>query len=256
MQRIMRYPGSKARPVPVINEIYLKSGMHSFIDVFGGSGTVLLNIKSGSKVYNDIDPDLYFIFEAIKNNYTEFAAELRKISQTKETFIDFGRRTVKASDPSGRIYNAVRTFWKFNTLFGGLGDTYGKMDKSTYGRFIKSIESLENSVGQIRTWTLENIDFRDVVRKYDDGRSFFYFDPPYSGKNWYNYNFKRDDYEDLKGMMRKISGKYIMNLDFADEYLKSIFGNPAFVRKYVDLNGRNDDNGKKFRYISFYTNVG
>ncbi len=255
MQRIMRYPGSKARPLPVIREIYLKSGSESFIDVFGGSGTVLLNIESISKVYNDIDPDLYSIFEAIKNNYTEFAAELRKIAKTKETFMGFGKGTVTISRSSGGIYNAARTFWKFNTLFGGLGDTYGKMDKSTYGRFIKSIKILEESVNDIRSWTLENMDFREIVRKYDGVRSFFYFDPPYPGKNWYNYNFKREDYEDLRSLMRKMSGKYLMNLDSADECLKSIFGNPSFVRKYVNLNGRDDSNGKKFRYVSFYTNV-
>ncbi|MGC8609179.1 MAG: DNA adenine methylase, partial [Thermoplasmata archaeon] len=86
MLRIMRYPGSKARLIPAIKELYLKSGADTFIDVFGGSGTVLLNIVSEIKIYNDIDKDLFNFFNTVRCSSYDLINNLKTISRSDIIF--------------------------------------------------------------------------------------------------------------------------------------------------------------------------
>ena len=50
-----------------IREIFNKSGKNTLIDVFGGSGKVLLNLNAKIKIYNDINNNLVNFFTELKN---------------------------------------------------------------------------------------------------------------------------------------------------------------------------------------------
>ncbi|MCL5732355.1 MAG: DNA adenine methylase, partial [Candidatus Thermoplasmatota archaeon] len=65
--RIMKYPGSKVAIVPDIVSEFRRSGMQRFVDVFGGSGLVSLNIGAREIVYNEIDKDLVSLYRIIKS---------------------------------------------------------------------------------------------------------------------------------------------------------------------------------------------
>ncbi|WP_367181933.1 DNA adenine methylase, partial [Ferroplasma sp.] len=53
MISLLRYPGGKFYMLEDIKEIFNKSGKTTVIDVFGGSGKVLMNLNAKIKVYND-----------------------------------------------------------------------------------------------------------------------------------------------------------------------------------------------------------
>ena len=55
MKSLFSYAGGKMHLINYIKEIYIKSHKNAFIDVFGGSGKILMNIDSKKKIYNDID---------------------------------------------------------------------------------------------------------------------------------------------------------------------------------------------------------
>ena len=60
---------------------------------------------------------------------------------------------------------------------------------------------------------VENLDFEDVVQKYDSETTYFYMDPPYwKTENYYsNHDFDRTDHERLANCLKQIKGKFSLS---------------------------------------------
>jgi len=60
---------------------------------------------------------------------------------------------------------------------------------------------------------VENLDFQQVVEKYDSPTTYFYMDPPYwKTENYYsNHDFDRDDHERLANTLKAIQGKFSLS---------------------------------------------
>ena len=104
-------------------------------------------------------------------------------------------------------------------------------DGTTFGRRFKGHKGvprfhIENFL-YVKDWTIENMDFRVLMKKYNKPRVFYYLDPPYisSGKK-YKHSFKLQDLIDLKKAMDEHQGSYLLNLSFYDEGMEDIFGKP------------------------------
>jgi DNA adenine methylase len=60
---------------------------------------------------------------------------------------------------------------------------------------------------------VENLDFNDVVQKYDSPTTYFYMDPPYwKTENYYsNHDFDASDHERLSISIKNIQGKFSLS---------------------------------------------
>jgi len=198
------------------------------VDVFGGSGKVLLNIPQEwekMKVYNDINEELYITFKVLQDprKRVQLSRKLRLAFSHSGIFRDMRRRHFRSD---------VDTAFKVLYL-----QTYSYMgDGSTYGRYYKGHKvkrfSIENFI-YVRDWMIENMDFRDLMDRYKRERVFFYLDPPYisSGKK-YRYSFSINDMKDLKYKMEAHKGSHILNLSSFDEGREEIFGEPNRMMDY------------------------
>ena len=286
--RLLKYPGAKFVVIPDIRKVFNNSHCNLFIDVFGGSGSVSLNINSPITVYNDIDPQFTNLFNSIKYKPEILYEMLKEEVANEGEDPKFGtaphhnsdtgtggrrkvRKTGKAGKGSGQPWDlsgpvsgsipvdplmARDTMVRFSRSFGGLGDTYGtQREKSSDLYLKKTLYSFGKIHDVVRKWQIENLDFRVVIRKYDSEGAFFYLDPPYPGKNWYNYNFTESDFLDLTDFLKRVKGKYLLNLDADDISLVRIFGKPSLIRKYANQNGPALNRRDMMRSRSFYTNV-
>jgi len=249
----MKYPGSKTAIVDEIQKYYDLSKCSKFVDVFSGSGSVIINIHAGIEVYNDLNRELYVLFSTLKNNFTEFYKAAAALAYDRNMFFDYydGRIVMDTGNPG--IEKAFSIFFNFNSGFGGMGDTYGKKDKSLYGTYRKNVSNLLKAEPKIRKMKIENMDFREVIDKYDDPDTFFYLDPPYPGKDWYVHNFLESDFIELKNIIKSIKGIYLMNFNSIDALPVKVFGKPTFVKDYANENGKPGETGT--RKVSFYTNM-
>ena len=166
--------------------------------------------------------------------------------------IDGERIVMDTGNPE--VEKAFSIFFNFNTGFGGMGETYGKKDKSLYGTYRKNVSNLLKAEPKIRRMKIENMDFRELIDKYDDHDTFFYLDPPYPGKDWYVHNFLESDFIDLKKVIGSIEGTYLMNFNSIDGLPVKVFGKPSFVKEYRNENGKPGVTSS--RKVSFYTNSG
>ena len=60
---------------------------------------------------------------------------------------------------------------------------------------------------------VENLDFQEVIQKYDSPTTFFYMDPPYwKTENYYsNHDFDSEDHERLAITLKNIKGRFALS---------------------------------------------
>lgn len=91
---------------------------------------------------------------------------------------------------------------------------------------------------------VENLDFQEVIEKYDSPTSYFYTDPPYwKTENYYsNHDFDRADHERLADTLKNIEGKF--SLSYYDFPLLSEWF-PYFDYNWQDKNFKKSAAAKK-----------
>ena len=91
---------------------------------------------------------------------------------------------------------------------------------------------------------VENLDFQEVIEKYDSPTSYFYTDPPYwKTENYYsNHDFDRADHERLAETLKNIEGKF--SLSYYDFPLLSEWF-PYFDYNWQDKNFKKSAAAKK-----------
>ncbi len=123
MISLLRYPGGKFYMLEDIKEIFNKSGKTTVIDVFGGSGKVLMNLDAKIKVYNDINNNLVNFFTELRENKEQVLKKMDYILNSRELF---ERYREKSHD---NLENAFRFLYMNITSFNGQGRSYSYSTK-------------------------------------------------------------------------------------------------------------------------------
>jgi DNA adenine methylase len=72
---------------------------------------------------------------------------------------------------------------------------------------------------KLQVLTAENMDCRDLIKKYDSETTFFYIDPPYFNlEDYYTKNsFGYDDHIELLNLMKSTKGKWALSYYYFPE---------------------------------------
>lgn len=243
--------------IKLVAPLYSTGRITAFVDVFGGAGNVLLNVPlewKVNRIYNDIDSRLYNLMLDLKDEKKRnlLFENLFWSLSSKQLFNDF--KTKEQNDSFEFLY---RIFNSFN------GDTYSYRTKITIFResYSSQLSLLKRNWKYIQNWNNEYLDFENLIKKYDSATTFFYLDTPYltGGKN-YKYIFEIKDFERLKNAINNMKGFYLMNESERDfDAIKKIFGEPNFVKKYVNhvntnRNQLKSKNRKQYRLEGYWYN--
>ncbi len=236
--RLIKYPGAKNLLMPEILKGFGASGANALVDVFGGSGNVSLNVNAPRTVYNELNKELYMLFMVIKTYPKEFLEMARKWTVTESQFLNYKKNFILTNSANqSNIDMAFRTFYKFNVSFGGMGSTYRtQKEKSSLTHVRKILSNYDRISSKISSWEIENLDFKELIRSYGGENVFFYCDPPYTDKSWYDYSFNIYDLEDLKKLSRVIKGNYMFTFDYTDESVRKVFGEPSSLIEFENQN--------------------
>lgn len=220
-----------------------------FIDVFGGSGSVLLGNPNAPpfEVYNDFDRNLVNLFKCMKertiatvreigfcnlNSREDFNA-IKKFFES-ESFDDrYLTEEVKLTELTFPPLEA-KELQELRRRITGDYDVrraamFLKLLRYSYSSGCKSfasqpfdirklfglIKGLENRMANV---VIENQDFETLIKHYDRSDSFFYADPPYfSSEEMYAVGFNWNDHVRLRDTLKNIKGKFLLSYNDCPE---------------------------------------
>lgn len=252
-----------------------------FIDVFGGSGSVLLGNPEpcAFEVYNDFDKNLVNLFRCMKertlatirelgfcnlNSRADFNA-IRKFFEN-ETFTDayYGEEQILTeimlSEPDAEELKAMR---------GKLTKDYDvrraamflKLLRYSYASSCKSYASqpfdirrlfglIQELQERLANVVIENQDFQALIRHYDRPDAFFYCDPPYfSSEEMYAVGFGWNDHVRLKRTLAGITGKFLLSYNDCPEIRELYADFSIFDFSRVHSMAQRYEAGKEFKEL-------
>lgn len=220
-----------------------------FVDVFGGSGSVLLGKEQvdSFEVYNDYDRNLVNLFHCMKERTMATIREIgfcnlnsredfnfvKKFFEFEEFKDDFYREELLLTElmfppPEANELNEIRTritkdydvrraamFLKLLRYSYSSGCKSFASQPFDIRKLFELIKQLENRMANV---VVENQDFETLIKHYDRQDTFFYADPPYfSTEDMYAVGFNWNDHVRLKDTLSKIQGKFLLSYNDCPE---------------------------------------
>jgi len=190
----------------------------SYVEPFGGAGWVLFYKDKWAEleVYNDLDSRLANLFRIVKYHPDALKEELSFLLGSREMFVQFLKQ-----EGFTDIQKAARFFFLITRSFGGKGDTFGTVKKSTGGA-CKSQENVGSKIDCIHKRLdkvlVENRDFEKLIKQYDHKDAFFYCDPPYTfGCGYKTTSTEGFDHERLRDLLQNIEGRFLLSYDDSEK---------------------------------------
>jgi DNA adenine methylase len=194
----------------------------TLVEVFGGSGYVSQSVNRsifGNIIFNDIDNKLTSFYKTVKETPEKLALILSLLPYSRSLH-KIAQELLKTSKELSSLVTAVLLFYSINTTIFGKPNSQG---------FAYTISPLENEARAFRTriwailkyanvWkdiTIENLDFREIIKRYDSEKTVFYLDPPYPDRaiEYYGHPFTVNDLREMAKMLTMIRGKFLLKLD-------------------------------------------
>jgi DNA adenine methylase len=233
---MLSYIGGKSKIGKWIVPFYPKD-METYLETFGGMFWCFYNMdlkqypNLSKVVYNDFNPLNYNLFQCVQNP-TELLRAINSIDCQKqgievtpeiykEQFIRFQAEIfgenfkVEAYDydtAAKYVYILTQVFSGSKPETSSFIDLKGKY-KSKYLTFRDKLSKPDWIEHFLKITHVENMDFQDVIKKYDSPSTYIYLDPPYwKTENYYsNHDFDRNDHERLANCLKNIEGKFSLS---------------------------------------------
>lgn len=200
-----------------------------FVDVFGGSGAVLdallerrakvRRLPKVRLVYNDLDPKLHVFFRILRDHKNALAHLTALTPYSRRMFNDADSlfrdkvRFEKLEDLDKALVFLVVNRQCYGSKMDGTWSITrdGEINYETWGRLPKYILKVAKRWKNV---FLENLDYEELIKKWDDKKTTFYLDPPYEGveENYYEVN-KEDgfDHQHMLDVLKQIKGSFCVS---------------------------------------------
>ena len=233
---MLSYIGGKSKIGKWIVPFYDKE-METYVETFGGMFWCFYNMDLKQYpnlkrvVYNDFNPLNYNLFKCLQNpeellkainsiECQQFGVEVTP-PHLKEQFISFQAEIFKEGfsvEPGDYVVAAKYVYILTQVFSGSKPETSSYIDlkgkyKSKYLTFRDKLSKPDWVEHFLKITHVENMDFADVITKYDSPTTYFYVDPPYwKTENYYsNHDFDRDDHERLATVLKGMEGKFSLS---------------------------------------------
>ncbi len=247
----LKWAGGKTSLIPFLkNEFYKDSPFLQrppikgrFIEPFVGSGVVFMNVEAGNYIINDINPDLYLIYNLLKINSKKFIDKCESLftdeNNSREKYNEL-REEFNNLDPLEKERRGVLFIYLnrhcFNGLCrynknGGFNVPFGNYEKPKFPR-----RAMEIASNKLKNVIISNRSFEEILEIADEN-DIVYNDPPYvplsdtsSFTDYASTGFNQDQQILLAKLAEKSKAKvFISNHD--TEFTRDIYKNATEIKE-------------------------
>ena len=221
------YIGGKSKLAQEIIRIINETPHKTYAECFVGMGGVFFRreFKPKAEIINDYSRDVATLFRVLEHHFVSFMRELEwKITSRTE----FERLLKTDPDTLTDMQRASCFLYLQKTAFGGKvsGRNFGVSSQSS-ARFnvTKLTAVLEDVHERLAGVTIECLDYKKFISRYDHDDCLFYLDPPYYGceDDYGSELFNRDEFELMAELLKGIKGRFILSINDTPE-IREIFG--------------------------------
>jgi DNA adenine methylase len=218
---IISWPGGKSRLAKFLLPLFPEHTC--YVEPFcGGLGMFLSrdDVKPETvEVVNDLNGDLVNLFRVVKYHSNAFIEELDLCLNSREEFEAF-----IAQPGLTDIQRAARWFMRRKNCFSG-SETSFPCNRTT------SASSMENKLEAIRLLahrldrvTVEHLDYRVCIARYDAPGTLFFVDPPYAQDGGGDYKgWTAEQTAELSEILAGVKGQWVLTVDDS-EANRRLFG--------------------------------
>jgi DNA adenine methylase len=233
------YIGGKSKMTSFIVP-FIPNDIETYVEPFSGMMWVFFGMKLENYpnlkqiVYNDFNSLNHNLYRCVINHRRlleeceKLVVQEKNVVPTnpicKENFDKFQKEIysddlVIGEDPNYEI--AAKYVYVLTQVFSGANPSKSKFI-DLKGNYHSKFTSFKNKLKK-PNWQklfesithIENMDFQEVIEKYDGPKSYFYVDPPYyivgEGSYYSNHDFGREDHERLADTLKGIQGKFSLS---------------------------------------------
>lgn len=204
-----------------------------FVDVFGGSGAVLMNREpSPVETYNDLDNNVVNFFKQLRDNTVELVRLLALTPYSREERRIAYNTTEQEAAELSDVERARRFFvLARQTRSGQAQSRSGLLNSWRYtrdqirynmaeyvGEWQHAIDGLAAVAARFRNVQIENYPAVKVIQLFDTPDTLFYCDPPYvhdsrrhDKKTVYAFEMTDEQHRELAAVLHSVKGKVALS---------------------------------------------
>lgn len=230
---------------------FIPKDIETYVECFSGQFWIFFGMKLQDYpnlkkiVYNDFNKLNHNLFRCVKNHQLLLEECEKIVVQEKgiyptnpicaQNFKTFQKELYSEDLSIGNEPNyeiAAKYAYVLSQVFSGANparsnfiDLRGKY----HSKFTSFKNKLKHSNWQKMFESIthfENLDFEEVIKKYDSDKTYIYADPPYwivgEGNYYSNHQFSREDHKRLTNTLKSIKGRFSLSyyyFDLLEEWL-------------------------------------
>lgn len=223
MDSPLNYVGGKSQSCKKIVELMPEHDC--YCEVFcGGCWIFFAKPEAKIEVINDINSELINFYRVVQRKCDEFKKREKYEMYSRELYYEYMNDFY--SGKHSTLDDVERAFRFFCLLKEAFGSTFGggwgygavRNNATAYFNEFKIIDEISNRLKRVQ---IDNRDFEDVIKGYDNERTLFVTDPPYikslsENSNYYKSSgnvFTMFDHQRLFNRLKTIKGKVILTID-------------------------------------------
>ncbi len=221
LRSLVSWVGGKRRLAPRIVAAIEQVPHDLYVEPFIGMGSVFLarNRKPRYECINDRSEDVVNLFRVAKHHPQALVDEMRLALVSRA---EFQRLLCVDSATQTDIQRAARFFYLQRLNYGGKPTSKVFPARGNGAKGINVERLLGNLIAvqrRLSSVVIENMDWSELLRRYDRPNSLFYVDPPYYGcEGYYGPGlFSREDHARLAEVLLGLDGRFILSINDAPE---------------------------------------
>lgn len=208
---IVPYLGEKSKFSNFIKP-NIPTDIKTYVEPFGGMFGIFFSLdfakfKDVNFIYNDVNYLNYNLFNYLRYD-NSFISKIKNISVDKNKYLDSLKSITLNHDKlqlaidwlivlcCSSPYEVGKDSWRNDSEF-----EIFKLKFKAYKYHLDKVNDIHN------------LDYKEVIEKYDSPSTFFYVDPPYMGreKHYINHSFNSESHIELSKILNSIKGKFLLS---------------------------------------------